>query len=119
MKGFVRIKMIRGKPHHYLVQSYRDEWGQPRQRDLAYLGKHSTTGDRISYLNKQLRTWRRQLQNVERLMNRDGTSLYAYQQSEIERAAKEYHERADKLDRTIRRTEQSLKKLKAACSDCT
>ena len=116
MTGFVRTKMIRGKLRHYLVESYRNDRGQPRQRVLAYLGDHATPHARIAYLRKHLRTWHRQLSNAERLSARDQASTYAYRQVENDRAAKEDREARDKLTRTVRRAEASLKHLEAVCS---
>ena len=42
---------------HYVVESYRDVNGKPRQRELLYLGKHKT----IEAYIKALQTRRREV----------------------------------------------------------
>jgi hypothetical protein len=37
---FIRRKYVRGKAYFYLVESYRDESGNPRQRVVDYLGDY-------------------------------------------------------------------------------
>jgi hypothetical protein len=115
VKGFVRVKMIRGKPRHYLVQSYRDKLtGRPRQRVLAYLGEQRTPSARIAYLNKHLRTWRRQRDNAEPPPTSEPCQ-YAYQQAERDRLWKQGYHIFSRLERTIRLAEQSLERLRATC----
>ena len=53
--AFIRWKTSQsGTKQAYLVHSYRDEWGEPRHRTLAYLGKsgeikpeHIEAGSRV------------------------------------------------------------------------
>lgn len=51
--AFIRTKTARagGNEYHYLVESYRNKDGQPRQRHLKYLGKLTGTG----HLNASIR----------------------------------------------------------------
>lgn len=44
MKAFARYKLIRGVKRWYLVRSYRDDNGKPRQAHIAYLGPRPDGG---------------------------------------------------------------------------
>jgi hypothetical protein len=52
---FIRVKTIKGRRYHYLVQSVR-EGDRTYQKVIAYLGVHETVNDAYKYWQEQVRT---------------------------------------------------------------
>ena len=103
MAAFIRKKRSRSGEYHQLVESLRVE-GEPRQRVLVHLGRHSTVDGALREWPKEIERLRHFAREAHALgeFSRESGFSDAWARENTRRAASA-EKRADELEENLRR----------------
>ena len=104
--AFVRTKKVKGSVYHQVVENYRNEDGDVRQRVLVHLGHPDS-------VDAALKVWPREIRRLRREGGRIG-NLYANASDAFEhtRSVREQLRRADSYKTAADDLEKKLEKLR-------
>jgi hypothetical protein len=112
---FVRVKTIKGRPYHYLVENQRTADGKVRQKTIACLSHWPTVPEAIAGLKEQRAHRKERAEYLERCIQElKQTGRYGRRPAwRCRKALPKLQEDLNQAKRAIQQTQARLKRLHA------